>query len=65
VPSDYHDEYTKELQELIQRKLEGKVPAEKGPAPEPTRVRDLMSVLRESLAKDGPPAAAGNGRRRK
>lgn len=50
-PQEYKDEYTEELTKMIQLKAEGKVPAVKGTAPEPTPVKDLMAVLKESLEK--------------
>lgn len=48
-PEQYTDTYTQDLEELIQEKVEGKVPAVKGKAPEPTPVKDLMTVLKQSL----------------
>jgi DNA end-binding protein Ku len=51
-PENYHDTYHEELKRLIDEKLQGKAPAKKGKAPEPTKVRDLMSLLQASIEKE-------------
>jgi len=48
-PEKYHDTYTEELMEVIKRKAKGLPVAKKAKAPQPTKVRDLMSQLRASL----------------
>ncbi|HEY9744635.1 MAG TPA: Ku protein [Oculatellaceae cyanobacterium] len=48
-PENYKDTYHEELERLIEEKLSGKAPAKMGKAPEPTKVRDLMSLLKASL----------------
>lgn len=48
-PQKYKDEYTAELEDVIRQKAEGKIPAIKGTAPEPTPAKDLMTVLMRSL----------------
>lgn len=47
----YHDTYTEELEEIIQKKAKGIKPKAKGKIPEATKVPDLMSVLKESLER--------------
>lgn len=54
-PEQYHDTYHDELKRLIDEKLAGKTPARVGKAPEPTKVRDLMSLLKASLEQEGEP----------
>jgi DNA end-binding protein Ku len=46
---DFTDTYVDELKRVIRMKAKGKTPKPRGKAPEPTRVTDLMSLLRESL----------------
>jgi DNA end-binding protein Ku len=48
-PEKYHDTYHEELKRVIDEKLAGKAPAKIGKAPEPTKVRDLMALLKASL----------------
>lgn len=48
-PKKYKDTYSEELMRIINEKVKGKRPSVKGKAPEPTRVTDLMQVLRASL----------------
>ena len=48
-PSDYHDTYMNELKRIIAEKVAGKVPSVKGSVPAPTKVPDLMAMLRQSL----------------
>ncbi|MBX4210888.1 Ku protein [Candidatus Parcubacteria bacterium] len=51
-PKKYKDEYTSDLKEVIEEKAHGKRVHVKGTEPVPTRVVDLMSVLRESLDRE-------------
>ncbi|WP_232696980.1 non-homologous end joining protein Ku [Brevibacillus daliensis] len=55
-PTKYKDEYREDLQQLIQKKLEGKEIATAPSAPR-TNVLDLMQALKESLAQAGAPTA--------
>jgi len=48
-PEQYKDTYIDELKKLIEAKAEGKTIEVKGEAPQPTRVKDLMEVLKASL----------------
>lgn len=48
-PEDYKDTYTAELEEVIKQKIEGKEVTVHGEEPVPTRVTDLMEILRKSL----------------
>lgn len=50
-PSKYHDSYTKELKKIIEEKAKGKKPREGGEAPRPTKVPEIMAVLKESLER--------------
>jgi DNA end-binding protein Ku len=50
-PEDYRDTYRQELKALIDRKSKGLPAPGRGKAPKPTRVPDLMEVLRKSLAQ--------------
>lgn len=50
-PQEYHDTYTEELEEIIEKKAKGKVPQKQGEEPQPTKVKDLMSTLKASLEK--------------
>lgn len=53
-PKIYHDTYSEELKALIKRKIKGKKPQKKGKEPKPTKVHDIMSMLKASL-KTHPP----------
>lgn len=50
-PSQFKDTYREEMEDIIEKKIEGKVPAVETHAPEPTTMKDLMSALKESLEK--------------
>jgi DNA end-binding protein Ku len=53
IPEDFHDEYTKELEEIVEKKAQGKrVTINKGEEPTPTGVQDLMAMLKASLEKE-------------
>lgn len=49
ISEDWHDEYTEKLEEVIEEKAKGVAPKSHGKEPQPTKVKDLMSALRESL----------------
>lgn len=51
TPSQFHDTYREDLQEIIQSKIEGKRPTGRGKRPIGTPSKDLMEVLRASLEK--------------
>lgn len=51
-PEDYKDTYTAELRRVIDEKSKGKTPSQKEEEPVPTRVPDLMEVLRASLERE-------------
>jgi DNA end-binding protein Ku len=51
-PKDYKDSYTEELKRVIEEKAKGKTPAQKEQEPEPTKIPDLMQVLRASLERE-------------
>lgn len=48
-PAAFHDTYIEELKTIISQKAKGKVPKGPVPEPKPTKVGDLMSLLRASL----------------
>jgi DNA end-binding protein Ku len=66
-PAGFDDRYEAALAELVKAKLEGrKLPKPK--LPKPTKIVDLMDVLRQSAAEAGGAAkrkAASQARRRK
>ena len=63
-PEEYHDEYKKNVEHLIDRKREGKsVTAVKQPAVKP--VVDIMQALQQSLAKGAKGKAAASGAAKK
>jgi DNA end-binding protein Ku len=49
IPEDWHDEYTEELEEIIEEKAKGKEPSPHGKPPKETKVQDLMATLKASL----------------
>lgn len=51
-PSKYEDTYEQELRRVIEEKAAGKEPVSKGEEPKPTKVPDLMNVLKESLERE-------------
>lgn len=51
-PGKYKDEYRHELEEVIEEKIKGKKPKARGKAPEPSDVKDLMSLLKKSLERE-------------
>src|SRR5207249_3410402 len=67
-PENYRDEYREALMEVIEEKVEagGKEIEEKPKrAPKPTKVIDLVSVLRKSLEQTGAKKKATTKSRRK
>lgn len=48
-PEQYHDTYTEELKSIIEDKAKGKKPRAKGHEPKITDVKDIMTMLKESL----------------
>ena len=49
-PNEFQDHYKAELMQVIEEKAAGKTVTPHGEAPKPSNVRDLMSLLKESLA---------------
>ncbi|MCF6158070.1 MAG: Ku protein [wastewater metagenome] len=50
-PEKYHDTYTEELEEVIVKRIHGKIPPPREEEPVPTPDHDLMTILRESLKR--------------
>jgi DNA end-binding protein Ku len=48
-PEKYKDTYIEDLKNIIEEKAKGKKPRAKGKAPQPTKVVDMMSLLKKSL----------------
>lgn len=48
-PAQFHDTYVEELKEIIDEKAKGKKPRKKGKEPKITAMKDIMSMLKESL----------------
>lgn len=48
-PKQYHDTYTDELKEIIDAKAKGHQLKAKSKEPKPSKVKDIMSLLKESL----------------
>lgn len=54
-PEAFKDEYTKELKKEIDAKIKGKPLKKKGgAAPKPSKIHDIMGLLKESLEKEKP-----------
>jgi DNA end-binding protein Ku len=51
-PEQYKDQYTEEVRELITQKAKGRKLKPKGKEPQPTKVADLMDILKASLEKE-------------
>lgn len=51
-PEKYKDTYTRELKTVISEKAKGRTPTPRGKEPIPTKVPDLMQILRRSLAAE-------------
>ncbi|MCM0080745.1 Ku protein [Geomonas sp. Red32] len=56
-PSKYHDEYIDDLKKIIDDKAHGLAPKPEGKAPQPTKVTDMMALLKESLKQKRKEAA--------
>ncbi|TWG01265.1 Ku protein [Kitasatospora viridis] len=63
-PEAYRDDYTAQVRELVEAKLEGKEVVTAEPAPESTNVVDLMAVLERSLQQAGEGEGAGKAEER-
>ncbi|UFS71744.1 Ku protein [Geomonas sp. RF6] len=50
-PAKYHDTYVEDLKRIIEEKSKGLQPTPAEEAPQPTKVVDLMALLKESLEK--------------
>ncbi len=50
-PEEFHDTYTEELKSIIDEKAKGRKPKVKGKEPKITNVKDIMSMLKQSLEK--------------
>ncbi len=50
-PEEFHDTYIEELKTIIEEKAKGKKPKAKGKEPKITKVKDIMSMLKQSLEK--------------
>lgn len=48
-PEEYKNTYTEEIKDIIEQKAKGKKIHPKGQEPKPTKVHDIMSLLKESL----------------
>jgi DNA end-binding protein Ku len=56
-PSKYHDTYVEDLKKVIEAKAQGTEAKPVGKAPQPSKVVDMMTLLKESLKKQKPRAA--------
>lgn len=55
----YHDTYTEKLQEVIEDKIKGKTPSKAVKSHKPSKIHDIMSLLKASL-KEEPQQKKGN-----
>lgn len=62
-PKNYKDTYRQEIKDIIEKKAKGKKIVPKGKEPQPSKVQDIMSLLKESLKK--PAKKKANGKTRK
>lgn len=53
-PEKYHDTYIEEIKKMIQKKSKGRPIHPKAQEPKPTKVHDIMSLLKASLEKEKP-----------
>jgi DNA end-binding protein Ku len=49
TPEDYEDTYIEDLKKIIEAKAKGKRPKKKGKEPKPTKVIDMMDLLKKSI----------------
>ena len=56
-PAKYKDSYVDDLKRIIEEKAQGRMPAPVGQAPQPTKVADMMALLKESLKQKRKEAA--------
>lgn len=65
-PEAYHDDYKAALEQVIEEKAAGREPVAHGEAPKPTKVKDLMSLLKASLEEreGGEKPDKGSGKRK-
>ncbi|HSD63543.1 MAG TPA: Ku protein [Ignavibacteriaceae bacterium] len=56
-PEKYKDTYIEDLKKIIEAKAKGKKPVTKGKAPKPSKVDDMMKLLKKSLEKNKKSAA--------
>lgn len=61
TPEDFHDTYTEDLEEIIEKKVKGERPKQKGHPPLKTQSKDLMAMLLASLEE--PKSAKVHARR--
>jgi len=50
-PQEYEDTYIEDLKKIIEAKAKGRKPKSKGKEPKPTKVIDMMTMLKKSLAQ--------------
>lgn len=53
-PKNYKDTYREEIKDIIEKKAKGKKIQPKGKEPQPSKVQDIMSLLKESLKQPSP-----------
>jgi len=56
-PAKYKDEYIEDLKRIIEEKAQGRKPRPQGKEPQPTKVADMMALLKESLKQKRKEAA--------
>jgi DNA end-binding protein Ku len=52
--AEFHDTFSAEIRRVVDAKVQGGEVPEAGPAPQPTKVQDLMAVLKASLEQTHP-----------
>jgi len=63
-PEQYHDEYSKRVEKLIESKRDGKAAPQAETPRKLAPVIDLMSALKKSLGREKSPESSGNRRRK-
>jgi DNA end-binding protein Ku len=58
TPEDYEDTYIEDLKKIIEAKAKGKRPKKKGKEPKPTKVIDMMDLLKKSIDRKKKKSAA-------